>query len=237
MGRQRRELAIVIPVFNEEDSIRLCVETWLKVLSSLKINFELIVIDDGSWDKTPLILKEFQSFEEIQVITKLNEGHGPTILLGYREASEIAEWVFQADSDNEIDPIEFFSFWKLRHGNDAVLGWRTNRDQTIARGIITRIAALTTRILFGSQSKDANIPFRLIHEETLSKVISRIPRDTFAPNVAITGVLYRLGSKVTEIPVRFDSRTHGNPSFKGLGAVAQSCRAMFQVVRLSRKFP
>ncbi len=234
---QRRELAVVIPVFNEEGNIRKCVEDWVKVLSSLEIDFELIIIDDGSWDRSPVVLTELKPRNEIRIITKPNEGHGPSILLGYREASETAEWVFQADSDNEISPHEFRNFWESRVGNDAVLGWRKDRHQTFIRKAVSKIAGLVTRVLFGCRVHDANIPFRLIHAETLSKIISRIPRKTFAPNIAISGALCRLELAIEELPVQFIGRENGKPSFTDIGIVLRSFRALIQIVQISRMFP
>ena len=234
---QRKELAVVIPVFNEEETIRKCVEDWVEVLSSLEIDFELIIVDDGSWDKSPLVLKEFEPRDQIRIITKPNEGHGPSILLGYREASEAAEWVFQADSDNEISPHEFRNFWESRIGNDAVLGWRKDRQQTFIRKAISKIAGLVTRVFFGCRVRDANIPFRLIHAEILSRIISRIPKTTFAPNLAISGALCRLKLAIEELPVQFIGRENGKPSFTDIGIVLRSFRALIQIFQISRMFP
>ncbi len=237
MDATHLDLAVVIPVFNEEESITTCIDSWVETLSSMQLSYLLIIIDDGSWDKTPVILSQIDSSEEIRVISKHNEGHGPTILHGYREACEIADWVLQVDSDNEIPTSAFTDMWALRLNNDAVLGCRENRTQTIVRKTISKIAAFMNLILFNCRFADPNVPFRLLNSETLSLIISRIPRKTFAPNIIISGALSQLEKKVAEHPVPFTSRSHGKSSLSDSKAFIHSCRAAIQITRISRLFP
>ena len=102
MTKLLKDVAVVIPVFNEEKLIGECINEWLNVLDSVNLNYEILIIDDGSSDATISIVERYRDNQNIQLIIKQNEGHGPTILAGYKRAVGIAEWVFQADSDNEI---------------------------------------------------------------------------------------------------------------------------------------
>ncbi len=94
------ELALVMPVYNEEDCIEAVIDTWFAELNRLGIDFRMIVLNDGSRDNTAARLSRFADNESIQVVTKENSGHGPTILKGFQLAVEEAEWVFQVDSDD-----------------------------------------------------------------------------------------------------------------------------------------
>lgn len=237
MTKLLKDVAVVIPVFNEEKLIGECINEWLNVLDSVNLNYEILIIDDGSSDATISIVERYGDNQNIQLIIKQNEGHGPTILAGYKRAVGIAEWVFQADSDNEISPNQFSALWSRRQGQDAVIAWRQGRDQTTVRRLVTFFARVTTKVLFRCHLRDVNIPFRLIRSETLTILLEKIPSDTFAPNIALSGALSLMNYQVEECPVIFNERIVGESSLSNLGAVRKGGRALLELIKISRVFP
>lgn len=237
MTKLLKDVAVVIPVFNEEKLIGECINEWLNVLDSVNLNYEILIIDDGSSDATISIVERYGDNQNIQLIIKQNEGHGPTILAGYKRAVGIAEWVFQADSDNEISPNQFSALWSRRQGQDAVIAWRQGRNQTTVRRLVTFFARVTTKVLFRCHLRDVNIPFRLIRSETLAILLEKIPSDTFAPNIALSGALSLMNYQVEECPVVFNERIVGESSLSNLGAVRKGGRALLELIKISRVFP
>ena len=237
MTKLLKDVAVVIPVFNEEKLIGECINEWLNVLDSVNLNYEILIIDDGSSDATISIVERYGDNQNVQVIIKQNEGHGPTILAGYKRAVGIAEWVFQADSDNEISPNQFSALWSRRQGQDAVIAWRQGRNQTTIRRLVTFFARVTTKVLFRCHLRDVNIPFRLIRSETLAILLEKIPSDTFAPNIALSGALSLMNYQVEECPVVFNERIVGESSLSNLGAVRKGGRALLELIKISRVFP
>lgn len=237
MTKLLKDVAVVIPVFNEEKLIGECINEWLNVLDSVNLNYEILIIDDGSSDATISIVERYGDNQNIQMIIKQNEGHGPTILAGYKRAVGIAEWVFQADSDNEISPNQFSALWSRRQGQDAVIAWRQGRNQTTVRRLVTFFARVTTKVLFRCHLRDVNIPFRLIRSETLTILLEKIPSDTFAPNIALSGALSLMNYQVEECPVIFNERIVGESSLSNLGAVRKGGRALLELIKISRVFP
>lgn len=237
MTKLLKDVAVVIPVFNEEKLIGECINEWLNVLDSVNLNYEILIIDDGSSDATISIVERYGDNQNVQVIIKQNEGHGPTILAGYKRAVGIAEWVFQADSDNEISPNQFSALWSRRQGQDAVIAWRQGRDQTTVRRLVTFFARVTTKVLFRCHLRDVNIPFRLIRSETLAILLEKIPSDTFAPNIALSGALSLMNYQVEECPVVFNERIVGESSLSNLGAVRKGGRALLELIKISKVFP
>ncbi len=237
MTKLLKDVAVVIPVFNEEKLIGECINEWLNVLDSVNLNYEILIIDDGSSDATISIVERYGDNQNVQVIIKQNEGHGPTILAGYKRAVGIAEWVFQADSDNEISPNQFSALWSRRQGQDAVIAWRQGRNQTTVRRLVTFFARVTTKVLFRCHLRDVNIPFRLIRSETLTILLEKIPSDTFAPNIALSGALSLMNYQVEECPVVFNERIVGESSLSNLGAVRKGGRALLELIKISRVFP
>ncbi len=237
MTKLLKDVAVVIPVFNEEKLIGECINEWLNILDSVNLNYEILIIDDGSSDATISIVERYGDNQDVQVIIKQNEGHGPTILAGYKRAVGIAEWVFQADSDNEISPNQFSALWSRRQGQDAVIAWRQGRNQTTVRRLVTFFARVTTKVLFRCHLRDVNIPFRLIRSETLAILLEKIPSDTFAPNIALSGALSLMNYQVEECPVVFNERIVGESSLSNLGAVRKGGRALLELIKISRVFP
>ena len=237
MTKLLKDVAVVIPVFNEEKLIGECINEWLNVLDSVNLNYEILIIDDGSSDATISIVERYGDNQNIQAIIKQNEGHGPTILAGYKRAVGIAEWVFQADSDNEISPNQFSALWSRRQGQDAVIAWRQGRNQTTVRRLVTFFARVTTKVLFRCHLRDVNIPFRLFRSETLTILLEKIPSDTFAPNIALSGALSLMNYQVEECPVVFNERIVGESSLSNLGAVRKGSRALLELIKISRVFP
>ena len=237
MTKLLKDVAVVIPVFNEEKLIGECINEWLNVLDSVNLNYEILIIDDGSSDATISIVETYGVNQNVQLIIKQNEGHGPTILAGYKRAVGIAEWVFQADSDNEISPNQFSALWSRRQGQDAVIAWRQGRNQTTVRRLVTFFARVATKVLFRCHLRDVNIPFRLIRSETLTILLKKIPSDTFAPNIALSGALSLMNYQVEECPVIFNERIVGESSLSNLGAVRKGGRALLELIKISKVFP
>ena len=206
------ELALVMPVYNEEACIGEVVRSWYEMLEGLNISFQMIILNDGSTDASEEVLTPFGINEMIDIINKENSGHGPTILFGYKKAVELAEWVFQCDSDNEMSEKYFYMLWKRREAYDALFGVRRNRKQNIGRKIITLIAKITTRFCFGEGISDVNTPYRLIRSKFLKQIVDQIPDDIFAPNVIIAGTLTQMALRVYEHPVPHESRKTGKVS-------------------------
>ena len=108
-------LYIVIPAYNEEENIKHVIQDWYPVVERHAAGgvSRLLVIDDGSRDRTYEILQEFcESYPLLEVVTKPNAGHGATLLFGYHYALKHgADYIFQTDSDGQTLPEEFEPFW------------------------------------------------------------------------------------------------------------------------------
>lgn len=206
------DLALVMPVYNEEGCIIDVIDSWLSTLSQLDMSFKLIVLNDGSTDNTADTLHIFNNSNHVEIINKKNQGHGPTILEGYRRGVEQAEWIFQCDSDDEMKAEHFPVLWQNRDHYDALFGVRTNRDQNLARKIISSASRLTVKALYGSGISDVNTPYRLMRSKYLKAVIEQIPPSIFAPNIIISGTFSKAGLRIYEHPVPHENRQTGSVS-------------------------
>ena len=225
------DVAVVMPVYNEEACIAGVVRSWRAMLSELGLTFRILVLNDGSTDGTQAALSVFLGDECVQVIHKANSGHGPTILLGYQKAVETADWVFQCDSDDEMKPDSFPELWRRREASDALFGVRSGRRQPLARKLISACSRATVRVFFGSGVVDVNVPYRLIRVSLLRRILPQIPPDTFAPNVIISGALARGGARLYNHPVPHEGRKTGTVSIVKWKLWRATFRAFWQTLR------
>lgn len=205
------KLYMIIPAYNEAKNIERVVEDWVKIAEKYGTDSRLVVIDDGSKDKTLAKLTELsQRYEKLVVLHKENSGHGATVLYGYRYAIENgADFIFQTDSDGQTLPSEFDAFWQLRNEYDMVIGHRKGREDGLSRKFVTKVLKLTCRVCFHVKVTDANTPFRLMKRESLEKEIDRIPKDYNLANVIVSVIFIKKGYKVKFIPITFRPRQGG----------------------------
>lgn len=233
--RKEYELALVMPVYNEQGCIEAVVKMWRDMFYALGIRFVMIVIDDGSRDRTPQILDEFARDEHVRVVHQANTGHGPTILRGYGQAVPLADWVFQIDSDNEMGPESFDRLWAQRQQADAVFGCRQNRRQSIQRRWISLCSRAAVLLFFGGGPKDVNTPYRLLRSSVLEPILEHIPADAFAPNVIISGTLSMTGAAIRNVSVPCRNRQTGSVSINRWRLWKAALRSFRQTWRCSRQ--
>ncbi|RYD79851.1 MAG: glycosyltransferase family 2 protein [Sphingobacteriales bacterium] len=179
-------LAVVIPVYNEEKSIAVLIADLTQLLETMNVQFNLIIINDGSVDKSLAILNELAASDSrILLLNERNAGHGISLLKGYRAASE-AEMVFQIDSDYQYSLDAFKDLWNERSNYDLLIAEREQKESSVSRDIISFMSRLQTKLLFGGGLRDINSPFRLMNARMLKKALNEIPANTFAPNMLIS---------------------------------------------------
>ncbi|MFD3393740.1 glycosyltransferase family 2 protein [Aquirufa sp. OSTEICH-129V] len=213
------ELVIVIPAYNEEACIHEVVPHWINGIAEVipKDQFKLLVINDGSRDKTGVILDELtDQYPNLIAKHQLNGGHGNAIFNGYQMAVQMnPNFVFQTDSDDQFVPSDFKNFWDKRNESDFVLGFREVRNDDPFRLLITRILKYSLLFIYGTYIHDANIPFRLIRTSFLNKLLNALPHQTpFAPNIFLSVLAKKSGQKLFNIPVLHKERETGEVSIR-----------------------
>ena len=224
------ELAVVTPVYNEAEIISEVINKWVKTLKKFDIEFQIHAYNDGSKDNTLQVLSKLAAENEKLIVhDKLNSGHGPTILQAYRENSD-AEWIFQTDSDDEIDPGQFEDLWRNREHYDFLIGRRIRSQQPLARNLISIASRAIVRIFYGSKVYDVNSPFRLMRSKVFKNLFLSLPEDMFAPNVVISGMVSLYNLRANEIPVQQKERTTGEVSIKKLKLIKAALKSFLQTI-------
>ena len=204
-------LYIVMPAYNEEANIAAVIEEWYPVVEKTGGDSRLVIVNDGSKDKTYQIMRSLRDrYPRLLTINKKNEGHGPTVLRAYKKAIDAgADYIFQTDSDGQTIPEEFWSFWEQREKCGLLIGYRKGRQDGVSRVFVTRVLRLVLLLVFHVWVKDANTPFRLMRGEELEGVLKKIPEQFFLPNVLMTVIYHKNKLGVTYIPITFRPRQGG----------------------------
>lgn len=231
------KLCVVIPVYNEQDVIAAVLEKWDSMLKSLAIDYEIRPYNDGSKDNSLSVMRDVAARigNAITVKDKTNGGHGQTILVGYREATEDGfDWVFQVDSDDEMGPEKFSELWARKDDYDFLVGRREGRIQTLSRKAISFVSRLCVRLFYGKSIWDVNTPYRLMRVSAFKEFFDEIPLTTFAPNVILSGLAARQELRCFEMRVPQHNRTTGEVSIKKWKLLKAAAKSLWQTIWLSR---
>lgn len=229
------QLAVIMPVYNEEKAIRHVIIQWTNELRRLQIPFEIHAYNDGSKDNTLNILNSLAKEDKALIVhDKQNSGHGPTILQAYRQNSHI-EWIFQTDSDDEIGPEYFQQLWKQREQYDFLIGQRVGRNSPLSRRFVSYVSRIIVRSCYGRKICDVNSPYRLMRCARFENLFTSIPEFTFAPNVIISGMACLNGYRILEMPVQYKFRTSGEVSIKKWNLFKAAVKSFVQTVNFRFK--
>ena len=203
-------LCLVIPIFNEQDTISRVVNEWLNLLTISEIDFHIILINDGSTDNSLEIINTIASREErIIIINQSNQGHGASIIEGYKKALYLeTNWIFQCDADDQIPISNFQLLWESRNTSQLTIGFRQYRRDPLTRIIGSKVLNMLINLIFKKRIVDANCPFRIMSNKSLKSYINTISLNQFAPNIFIT-IFISIKYSVNSIPVSHKERITG----------------------------
>lgn len=217
--------SIVIPVFNEENSLLELVSRIEKATQPLNLAYEILFVNDGSTDKSQEIIESLCSqYPYIHYITfRKNFGKSAALNAGFKHVSY--DIVFTMDADLQDDPVEIPRFLaEIENGYDLVTGWKENRLDPKEKTIPSKLFNAMTSKMSGLKLKDYNCGFKCYKKEVLNEIDIYGELHRFVPFLA-----YKKGFKVKEIPVLHHERKHGVSKF-GLERYARGFFDLLTVV-------
>lgn len=196
-------LSIIIPIYNEEK----IAAASLPLIFDLEINKEVIVVNDGSYDKTPAILAELKSRYDFRLINQpTNRGKGAAIRRGLEEIKGDYFIICDADSEYEAaDIIKMFEKIKETSGKCALYGSRfLDKPGFSFHRSVNRFLTVLTNLLFGSKLTDMETCFKMIPASALKEI--RLSGERFEIEPIITAQLLKKGYEIKEIPIDYHRR-------------------------------
>jgi len=216
-------ISAFFPCYNDEATIASMVNLALVTIDKVGADGEVIVIDDGSSDGSPHVLKDLQAEQpRLRVIThEQNRGYGGALLSGFAAATR--EWVFYTDGDAQFDPAELEQLVaKAGPDVDVVQGWKIRRADNVVRRVIGRVYHRSVSLMFGLKIRDTDCDFRLIRREVLDRIT--LEHSSGVICVELVRKLQDAGARFVEVPVHHYPRLHGQSQFFTLPAVASTAK-------------
>jgi undecaprenyl-phosphate 4-deoxy-4-formamido-L-arabinose transferase len=201
------QVAVVIPVYNEEENLPALMQRLMPVMLGLGKSFEIIFIDDGSHDQSLQILKEFTKNSQVRVVelTK-NFGQHAAIMAGFSITQ--ADIIITMDADLQNPPEEIINLVKvMEEGNYDVVGTiRKGRKDSFFRILPSKIINMVARKITGVSMRDWGCMLRCYRLPVVQRMIQCHEHATFIPALATV-----FAKRVTEIEVEHEER-HGGKS-------------------------
>ncbi|MDR2781577.1 MAG: glycosyltransferase [Holosporaceae bacterium] len=203
-------ISVVIPLFNEEESIDLLSERLLKTMDALKKKYEVIFVDDGSGDKTPQMLRNlFEKRSDVVRVITFNGNYGQyvAILAGFEHVC--GDIVVTLDADLQNPPEEIPNLLKkIDEGYDLVGGYRAKRQDSFFRTYASKIVNSIRAGVTGIEMKDHGCMLRAYKKFIIDEVVKTRETSTF-----ITALAQKFAGNPIDIPVAHDERVAGGSKY------------------------
>jgi glycosyltransferase involved in cell wall biosynthesis len=207
---QYYRLSIIVPFYNEAESIDGMYRAIVGAVAALEVPFEMIFVDDGSKDDTFVLASEIARRDHrVRVIKfRRNFGQTPAMAAGIEHAR--GEILVTMDGDLQNDPVDVERFLaKIDEGYDIVVGWRFNRqDKLISRKIPSRIANWLIGKITGVPIKDNGCSLKAYRASVIKSIPLYSEMHRFIPAMASIA-----GARIAEIKVRHHARQFGSSKY------------------------
>ncbi len=203
-------LSIVVPIYNEEESLPFLVNQLLEVLQPMEETFELVLVNDGSSDNSAEVIRKlsFDIPELVGVLLRKNYGQTAAMAAGFDISS--GEIVVTLDGDLQNDPADIpLLVNKIRDGFDLVSGWRYRRqDAAISRKLPSKIANRLIGKVTGVRLNDYGCSLKAYRKEVLTDMRLYGELHRFLPVLANIE-----GARITEVKVNHRARQFGSSKY------------------------
>ena len=238
MSKYKESISVFFPAYNEEGNIGNAIESALHVLPRLTDKWEIIVVNDGSKDRTGKIAEKYMvEYPGVSVIHHpINRGYGGALQTGFRAAK--CDLIFFSDSDLQFDINEMKNLLEWIDEYDVVIGYRKNRKDSSHRRFNAYCWNLLIRMLLGVKVKDIDCAFKMFRRTAIEDM-----------NVSATGAMVsaevmaqvvRKGVRIKEVPVTHYPRVFGEQTGANLSVVLRAFRELIKLyknLKEKRKHP
>ncbi len=226
------DLSVVIPVYNEQDSLPVLVEELTRVLDGLEMRSEVLFVDDGSVDSSPEILRRLKKERDprIRILTLArNSGQSTAFVAGFRAARGGIFATLDADLQN--DPADIPSFIASLRDYDMVCGWRKNRRDPWLRRFSTHVSNGFRRFVLKDGFHDTACSFRVFRRECVQGLVMFDGMHRFLPTLVKTA-----GYRVGEVVVNHRERRYGEAKYNIRNRLFKTLADLFGVFWLRKRW-
>jgi len=210
-------LSVVVPMYNEEAGAESAVKSLLKTLSGLSEDFEIIIVESGSTDRTADIADLLAHQDpSVRVIHQINrEGLGSAIRLGFANARK--DFVLYIDGDEPFDVTEISRALPLLGPETAVIGYRIGERESLKRKILSRTYNWIVQLLFHLDVRDVNFSMKIVPRAMLRRLKLRANGCFY--DAELLAELRKASVGIVEVGFEFTPRSSGSSSLDRAGVV------------------
>lgn len=205
------ELSLVVPFFNEEESLPELIQWIDRVCSKMKVDFEVVVVDDGSTDDSWKIVKELKTEYGFLKGLRFRRNYGKSAALNKGFEVVQGEVVITLDADLQDSPDEIPGLYRLiqEDGYDLVSGWKKKRHDPLNKTLPSKLFNRTARIISGIKLHDFNCGLKAYRREVVRNIEVYGEMHRYIPILAKRAGFY----KITEKVVNHRERKYGVTKF------------------------
>lgn len=204
------DLSIVVPVYNEQDSLRLLHQAICEAMSPLRIEWEVVLVDDGSRDRSIEVLEELAALDPTHVrVVELRRNFGQTAAISAGIDHAEGDIIILMDADLQNDPTDIpMMLEKIDEGYDVVSGWRKDRQDNFSRRLPSQLANRLISWGTGVHLHDYGCTLKAYRREVLTGFRLYGEMHRFIPAFAD-----RVGARIVEVPVHHHARKFGKANY------------------------
>jgi len=163
-------ISVFFPCYNEAENIERVVHQSIEVLNASSMDYEIIIVNDGSADRTAEIADELaQKNQNVRIVHhQTNQGYGAALQSGFRAAAK--EWVFYTDGDGQFDISEMPELFDLAENNDIITCYRIDRQDSWVRKLNARAWGKLVNLMFKMKIRDIDCAFKLYRREIFERI-------------------------------------------------------------------
>jgi len=227
-----RSISVFFPCYNEQENVARACEQALSVLEELGVDFEVIIVNDGSRDSTDQIAEKIaQSNPRMRVIHHpKNLGYGAALRSGFKAASK--ELVFYTDGDGQFDIKELPALLPLIEEYDIVSCFRLNRQDNFLRRIYGWCWTKLVCLIFGMRIRDINCAFKLYRRNVFDKLAISSTGALVDTEILIKAMI--MGYSITQTGIHHYPRMEGSSTGANLPVILRAFKELFRLHRQIR---
>jgi glycosyltransferase involved in cell wall biosynthesis len=222
-------ISVFFPCYNEQDNIERVAKATVGLLESLHLDYEVILVDDGSKDNTGKIADKLAAENNrIKAVHHSpNKGYGAALQSGFKAATK--EYVFYTDGDGQFDIKELPMLFKYVPEYDIVTGFRIKRQDNFMRKLNAFCWTTMVNILFGMKIKDMDCAFKLYKRKIFDEITLKSTGALI--NTEIFARFNNKGYKVYQLGVHHYPRTAGTQTGANIKVILRAFKELFALYK------
>jgi dolichol-phosphate mannosyltransferase len=227
-----REVSVVMPAYNEEEILPATLTESVEILDEICDTWEIVMVDDGSTDRTPELLREWSEREpRIRVVTQeKNYGYSKALARGFDACRYDPS--FYTDADAQFDLRDIQKLYDRKNEADMVSGYRIGRQDPPIRLLTSAVYNKIQAWVLGVRARDVNCAFKLFNRPFFEKV--RLTSDAFLIDAELYARAKREGLTWVQVGVQHRPRTGGQTTVR-VGTITETLRELWNLRRTLRQ--